>query len=90
VVLWFARRAVRPRAIKGNAGGRLQHEGSLVLDRHCAVHLLRADGQTIALTTDATGLRSMVVLSDTFDMALAAAGTEPPSQAGSESLASLG
>ena len=80
-VLWFARRAVRAGGLKGDGGGLLRHEGSLVLDRHCAVHLIRADGQTVAVTTDATGLRSVVVLSEPFDVALAAAGAEPPAAA---------
>jgi hypothetical protein len=77
-VLWFARRAAFPRGLKGDGGGRLRLEGSLVLGRHCTVHLVRADGQTVAVTTDATGLRSVVVLSEPFDVALAAAGAEPP------------
>jgi hypothetical protein len=76
-VMWFARRATRPADPKGGAG-RLQHEGSLVLDRRCAVHIVRVDGQTVAVTTDATGLRSLVLLSEPFEAALEATGAEAP------------
>lgn len=69
-VLWFARRATQPAALKGDGGGRLRHEGSLALDRRCAVHIVQADGLTVAVTTDATGLRSMVLLSEPFESAL--------------------
>lgn len=77
-ILWFARRATRPTDLKGDGGGRLKHEGSLVLNRRCAVHLLRVDGQSVAVTIDATGLRSLVLLSEPFEEALEAAGAEPP------------
>lgn len=76
-VLWYARRATRQRAPKGDGGGRLKYDGALPLDRTCTLHLIRADGQTVAVTTDATGLRSIVVLSEPFEAALAAAGAEP-------------
>jgi hypothetical protein len=77
-VLWFARRAARPAGLKGDGGGRLRHQGSLALGRHGTLHLLLVDGQTVAVTTDATGLRSLVVLSEPFEEALAAAGAELP------------
>jgi hypothetical protein len=77
-VLWFARRAMRPTDLKGDGGGRLRHEGSLVLNRRCTVHLLQVDGQTVAVTIDATGLRSMVLLSEPFEAALEATGAEVP------------
>jgi hypothetical protein len=73
-VVWLARRANRPPGAKGDGGGRLKHEGTLSLGRRCAVHLIRADGQTVAVTTDATGVRSIVILSEPFEDALAAAG----------------
>lgn len=76
-VMWFARRAGRPGDLKNNAG-RLQHEGSLVLDRRCALHIVRVDGQAVAVTTDATGLRSLVLLSEPFDDALEATGAGAP------------
>jgi hypothetical protein len=72
-VIWFARRANRPTGLKGDGGGRLRHEASLALDRRSAVHLVSVDGQTVAVTTDATGLRSLVVLADPFETALEAA-----------------
>lgn len=68
-VVWLVRRAKRPPVTAG-ASGRLVHEGSLTLDRRCAVHLIRADGHTVAVTTDGTGLRSIVVLSDPFEPVL--------------------
>lgn len=77
VVLYFARRALGPKGLKGDGGGRLLHEGSLVLDRRSAVHIVRVDGLTVAVTTDATGLGSMVLLSEPFDAALEAAGAPP-------------
>lgn len=76
VVLYFARRATRPTGLKGDGGGRLVHEGSLALDRRSSLHIIRVDGQTVAVTTDATGLGSMVLLSEPFEDALEAATTE--------------
>lgn len=67
-VLWFAKRANRPTEMAGAGSGRLKHEGTMALDRTCAVHLLTADGQTVAVTTDATGLRSIVVLAEPFEL----------------------
>ncbi|AWM37263.1 hypothetical protein GobsT_47930 [Gemmata obscuriglobus] len=72
--VWWARRANRPAGGAGDGGGHLKLEGSLPLDRTCAVHLIAVDGQTVALTTDGTGLRSLVVLSETFETALEAVG----------------
>ncbi len=80
LVLWLARRANRPVGGTVAGGGRVKHEGTLALDRTCAVHLLSVDGQTVAVTTDASGLRSMVVLSEPFDAVLDAA-TEPQPEA---------
>lgn len=70
VVLWVARRVNRLPGANGNGGGRLKHEGTLALDRRSAVHLIQVDGQTVAVTTDASGLKSIVVLSDPFDKVL--------------------
>jgi hypothetical protein len=61
LVLWLGRRKPTPAAA---ANGRLVLAGSLPLDRRSAIHLLRADGRTVAVTADAGGLRSIVVLSD--------------------------
>jgi hypothetical protein len=77
-VVWFARRAARPTNLKGDGGGRLRHEASLALDRRSAVHLVSVDGQTVAVTTDATGLRALVLLNEPFESALeTASGAEP-------------
>lgn len=76
-VLWFARRAQRPADLKGDGGGRLTHVTSLALDRRSSVHLVTVDGQTVAVTTDATGLRSLVLLSEPFDAALEQATNAP-------------
>jgi hypothetical protein len=67
VVIWIARRSNRFAGLKGDGGGRIRHEGTLNLDRRSAVHIIRVDEQTIAVTTDATGLRSVVVLSEPFE-----------------------
>jgi hypothetical protein len=72
-VLWFARRAARPVNLKGDGGGRLRHAAALALDRRSAVHLVNVDGQTVAVTTDATGLRALVLLSEPFEKELEAA-----------------
>lgn len=70
VVLWLARRANRPAGGVGNAAGKLKLEGSLALDRRSTVHLVWVQGQTVAVTTDASGLRSIVVLSEPFEQML--------------------
>jgi hypothetical protein len=75
-LLWYARRQTRPAGLKGDGGGRLAHEGSLALDRRCSLHLVRVDGQTVAVTTDANGLQSMVLLSEPFEKELDAATAE--------------
>lgn len=75
-VLWLARRAARPPEARG-AAGRMALEGSLQLDRRCVLHLIRVDGQAVAVTTDATGLRALVLLSEPFGAALEAAGAPP-------------
>ena len=69
-IVWFARRANRFAVAGANSAGRMRHEGTLALDRRSAVHLVWVDGQTVAVTTDATGLRSIVVLSEPFDKVL--------------------
>jgi hypothetical protein len=79
-VVWLVRRVKQPAAAKGDPT-RLRHEGSLPLDRRCAVHLVNADGHTVAVTTDATGLRSLVVLSEPFEQALDDATTATPTPA---------
>jgi hypothetical protein len=77
-VVWLARRTNRPPAVPADSAGRLVLEGSLPLPRRCSVHLVKADGHTVAVTTDATGLRSMVLLSEPFQTMLDEAGGAGP------------
>ena len=69
-ILWLARRAARVRTADADGGGRMKHLGSLTLDRRSTVHVISVDGQQVSVTVDATGLRSMVVLSEAFPDAL--------------------
>jgi flagellar biogenesis protein FliO len=81
-VVWLVRRSRQVRVAKTGDAGRLRHEGSLALGHRCAIHLIQADGQAVAVTTDATGLQSLVVLSEPFETALAEAGAQgAPGQA---------
>ena len=73
VVVWLSKRANRAPAAQGDPT-RLTHEGTLALGRRAAIHLLRADGQTVVVTTDATGIGSIVVLSEPFEEVLSDAG----------------
>lgn len=68
-VLWSARRLTQPHALKHSP--RLRQTGSWALDRRSWLYLVAADEYTVAVTTDATGLRSMVLLSEPFDDVLA-------------------
>ena len=77
-VIWWARRATRKRLLAANTGGRLTLEGSLPLDARNAVHLLRVDGHPVVVTTDATGLKSIVPVQPTFDAALDEAAEPDP------------
>lgn len=74
VAVWLARRMNRPPAVPADGAGRLVLQGTLPLPRRCSVHLVQADGHTVAVTTDATGLRSMVLLSEPFQTMLDEAG----------------
>lgn len=69
-ILWLARRSARVRTANADGGGRMKHLGSLTLDRRSTVHVIAVDGQQVSVTVDATGLRSMVVLSEPFPDAL--------------------
>lgn len=64
-LVWATRRWTAPKA--GPANGRLVVESSLALNGRAGVHVLKADGQAVAVTTDATGIRAIVVLSEPFD-----------------------
>lgn len=70
--LAWANRRVKAHRTKGQPG-RLEHRGSLTLTARQAVHLIRVDEHLVALTTDATGVRSMAVLSEPFEDVLARA-----------------
>lgn len=80
--IWWARRATRKRLLATNADGRLVLSGRLPLDARTAVHLLRVDGHPVVVTTDASGLRSIVPLQPTFDAALDATAEQDPPPAG--------
>lgn len=73
LVAWLARRADRGGLAKGSDNGRMGLVGSLPLGGRSAVHLIRVDGRAVAVTTDATGVRSVAVLSESFGAALAEA-----------------
>lgn len=64
-LIWLVRRSTR--TASGPTNGRLVLEGSLTLNGRSSVHILKADGQSVAVTTDATGIRSIVVLNEPFD-----------------------
>jgi flagellar biogenesis protein FliO len=79
VTLVAARRFVRPPPAAGAAGQELRLIESLPLGGRCSVHLLQA-GKTRALAgVDATGLKVLLALPETFAEALAhdAPGEEP-------------
>lgn len=69
-ILWAVRRMNRLQAPNVGPADRLRHDGSLAIDRRCTVHLIHADGHAVAATTDASGLRSLVLLSDPFEKVL--------------------
>jgi hypothetical protein len=80
VVIWLTRRANRLTVSATKNDGRLRHEGTLALDRRSGLHMIWADGQTVAVTTDASGLRSIVVLTEPFDQVLDAVSTQDSRQ----------
>ncbi len=66
ILLW-ARRLNRVAGADATGSPRLRKKSSVALDARCAVHLVEVDGQTVAVTTDATGVRSMALLSEPMD-----------------------
>ena len=66
ILLW-ARRLNRVAGADATGSARLRKQSSVALDARCAVHLVEVDGQTVAVTTDITGVRSMVLLSEPMD-----------------------
>lgn len=75
-LIWVVRRGTR--GTPGPTNNRLVVTGNLVLNGRSSVHLLKADGQDVAVTTDSTGIRSIVVLSAPFDEVLAETLTVDP------------
>jgi flagellar biogenesis protein FliO len=75
-LIWLVRRGTR--AAHGPTSDRLVLLGGLPLHGRSSVHLLKVDGQEVAVTTDATGIRSIVVLSAPFDDVLAETLTVEP------------
>ncbi len=53
----------KPKAT-GEPGSSIVLEGSLPLDRRSSLHILKVEGQSVAVTTDSSGLKSIVVLSE--------------------------
>lgn len=67
VVFFRKRMAGRTKGIPG----RLTHRGMLALSGRTAVHLIKADEHLVAVSTDSSGLKSMVILSEPFEDVLA-------------------
>lgn len=67
ILLW-ARRLNRVAGADATGSARLRKKSSVALDARCAVHLVEVDGQTVAVTTDATGVRSMALLSEPMEL----------------------
>lgn len=65
-VLCLARRAKAGGAAADPAGV-FRHLGRLPVGPRAAVHLVEADGHTVAVAVDASGLRSVTVLSEPFE-----------------------
>ena len=66
-VIFWARRLNRVSGADAKGSARLMKKSSVALDARCAVYLVEVDGQTVAVTTDATGVRSMALLSEPMD-----------------------
>lgn len=77
-VIWWARRATRKRVLAANTDGRLVLEARLPLDARNALYLLRVDGHPVVVTTDVTGIKSIVPMQPTFDAALDEAAEPEP------------
>ena len=88
-VIWWARRATRKQLIAANTDGRLVLEAKLPLDARNALHLIRVDGHPVVVTTDATGIKSIVPLQPTFDAALDEAADPEPTPAPGRSVPPL-
>ncbi len=80
-VIWWARRATRKRLLAPNTDSRLVLEARLPLDARNALHLIRVDGHPVVVTTDASGIKSIVPMQPTFDAALDDAAEPEPTAA---------
>lgn len=69
-LIWWVRRAGAGKMAKANGGGRMVLDGQLLLDGKSKVTLIRVDGKPVVVTTDSTGLRSIVPLQERFDTVL--------------------
>jgi flagellar biogenesis protein FliO len=76
-LIWWARRAGKAKLVAPNTAGRLVLDGQLALDTRGKLILIRVDGQPVVVTTDATGLRSIVPLQERFDAVLSDEINEP-------------
>jgi hypothetical protein len=80
-VLW-ARRLGQQNRTTGQQNGRMLHEGTLALDRRSAIHAIRVDGQQVIVAIDATGLKSLTLISEPFENVLAEEVAETTGTAG--------
>jgi flagellar biogenesis protein FliO len=69
-VIWWAKRARQTRLLAANTSQRLKSEGQLALDARSVLHVIRVDGQQVVVTTDTSGLRSIVPLQEPFEAVL--------------------
>jgi hypothetical protein len=69
-VLWYARNSRKVPTPHTTPSSLMELQGTLLLDRRAALHMLRVDGHDVAVTTDASGLKSVVVLTEPFDPTL--------------------
>ncbi len=72
-IIWYARSLKKMPVQNPANAGRMVLESTLLLDRRSAVHIVKVDGQDVAITTDASGIKSVVVLTEPFEQALDAA-----------------
>jgi len=72
-IIWYARSLKRVPVQNPKNAGRMVLESTLLLDRRSAVHIVKVDGQDVAITTDASGIKSVVVLTEPFEQTLDAA-----------------
>lgn len=69
--LWMAKRWLRGPQTAPAASGRLQILDSINLGNRCSLQLVQADGRQVLVGSDATGLKALVALPDSFQSMLA-------------------